>query len=132
MPNDKLTIEILTEDRELLAALKNEKLDGVRLMTRAFTCDTVDWIPPVERVFTYIVETSNTVVWSLLTAWLYDRFKTKPPEQIIINNITVSTSQEMVTIINKQIEATDRELMESRGQFMQKAKNARICPGTDQ
>ena len=109
MSIDKLAIEIRTEDRELLNDLRNENFEGVRLMTSTFTCDSVDWIPPVERVLTYIVETSNTVVWSLLTTWLYERFKTKPPEQIIINNITVSNSQEMVTVINNRIEVADPE-----------------------
>lgn len=101
MSNETFTIEIQTEDSDFLSALRNENFDGVRLMTRTFICDSPDWIPPVERILTYIVETSDSVVWSLLAAWLYDRFKAKPPEKIIINNITVSSFQEMVTVINE-------------------------------
>lgn len=69
-------------------------------MTRAFTCDSPDWIPPLENVLRLIVETSITIETNLLAVWLYDRFKTKPPEKVTVNDVPVEPERIMIVVNN--------------------------------
>ena len=114
MSPSAITIEIHTEDRTLLSDLRSENLPDVRLSTRAFTCDSPDWIPPVEKILTFIVDTSSTVSLSLLSAWLYDRFKKKVPEKVIVNNITIVNHQEIANVINNYIKVEDSHQSKSQ------------------
>ena len=107
MSPSPITIEIRTEDRSLLSDLRSENIPELRLSIRTFTCDSPDWIPPVEKILTFIVDTSNTVSVSLLSAWLYDRFKVKKPEKVIVNNITVINHQDIVNVISNHIQMVD-------------------------
>jgi len=107
MSPSAITIEIHTEDRSLLSDLRSENIPDLRLSTRTFTCDSPDWIPQVEKILTFIADTSNTVSLSLLSAWLYDRFKEKEPEKVIVNNITIINHQEIVNVINNHIQIVD-------------------------
>ena len=100
MSSNILRIEIETADSEILRDLQAQKIEGVRLMTRAFTCDSIDWVPPVEKLLSLIVETSFAVETGLLSAWLYDRFKDKPPEKLSVNGHAVSPDQIVVVINN--------------------------------
>lgn len=100
MPFPVLRIEIETSDTALLSDLQTEQIDGLRLMTRAFTCDSPDWIPPVENVLRLIVEVSIAAETNLLAAWLYDRFKARPPEKLVVNDVPVEPARVSIVINN--------------------------------
>jgi len=108
-----VTIEIHTEDRALLSDLRTEGYSDLRLSTRVFTCDSPDWIPPVEKILTFIVDTSNSITLSLLSSWLYDRFKKKEPAKVVVNHITIVNHQEIVNVINNYIQVADKDRDES-------------------
>lgn len=114
MPPSPISIEICTEDRTLHSDLRAENFPDLHLSTRAFTCDSLDWIPPVEKILTFIVDTSNTVSLSLLSAWLYDRFKKKKPEKVIVNDVTIINHTEIIVVINKHIQIADENESESK------------------
>lgn len=107
MSSSAITIEVHTEDGAFLSDLRSEDIPDLRLATRTFFCDSLDWIPPVEKVITFIIDTSNTISLSLLSAWLYNRFKEKEPEKVIVNNITIINHQEIVNVINNHIKSID-------------------------
>lgn len=114
MQPSSVTIEIHTEDRALLSDLRAEAFSDLRLSTRVFTCDSPDWIPPVENILTFIVDTSSTITLSLLSTWLYDRFNKKEPEKVIVNNITIVNHQDIVNVINNYIQVEDRNQRERK------------------
>jgi hypothetical protein len=109
MSPSAVTIEIHTEDRSLLSELRSENIPDLRLSTRTLTCDSADWIQIVEKIFTFIIDTSSTVSLSLLSSWLYDRFKEKEPKTVIVNNITIINHQEISSVINNHIQILERE-----------------------
>ena len=96
-------IEIHTNDKDLLSDLRSENMPDIRLSQKVFTCDSPDWIPPVEQILTFILNTANTVALQLLSEWLCDRFKRNEPEKLIVNNITIFNHQEIVNVINNYI-----------------------------
>lgn len=100
---------IRTKDRELLSDLRAEGFPDLHLAFRAFTCDSQDWVPAVEKIYTYIFETANTISLSLLSNWLYERLQKKKPEQLIINDITLIDNNEIFKIINNYIQRADED-----------------------
>ncbi|MFI5446084.1 hypothetical protein [Polaromonas sp. UC242_47] len=100
MSSSVLRIEIETSDTALLRDLQAQNIEGLRLMRRAFTCDSAEWIPPVEKVLSFIVEASVTIDVNLVAAWLYDRFKEKPPEKVIVNGTDVEPERVTIVINN--------------------------------
>ena len=95
-----LRIEIETSDKSLFHDLKDKNFEGVRLMTKAFICDSPDWIPPVENVLQLIVEISVAVETNLIAAWLYDRFKNRKPEILTVNDVAVQPENVVIVINN--------------------------------
>ncbi len=103
MPQSILRIEIETSDREFLKALRAEEITGLRLMSKVFTCDSAEWIPPVEKILTFIVDASTQIEIGLLSTWLYERFKNKPPERVTVNDQEVEPASISIVINNIQI-----------------------------
>ena len=100
MSSPVLRIEIITADTALLSDLRAEQIKGLRFTTRRFTCDSPDWIPPVENVLRLIIEGSIAVETNLLAAWLYERFKAKPPENVIVNDVLIEPARVSIVINN--------------------------------
>jgi hypothetical protein len=105
MPTSVLCIEIETSDAAFLRDLQAQDIEGLRLMTRTFTCDSAEWIPPVEKVLNFIVEASVSIEFNLVAAWLYDRFKEKPPEKLTVNGSNVEP-EHITIMINNYIQNT--------------------------
>ena len=95
-----LRIEIETSDKSLFHDLKDKNFEGVRLMTKAFICDSPDWIPPVENVLQLVIEISVAVETNLIAAWLYDRFKDRKPEILTVNDVAVQPENVVIVINN--------------------------------
>jgi hypothetical protein len=100
MPTSVLCIEIETSDATFLRDIKAQNIEGLRLMTRNFTCDSAEWIPPAEKVLNFIVEASVSIEFNLVAAWLYDRFKEKPPEKLTVNGSHVEPERITIVINN--------------------------------
>ena len=103
MAADVLRIEVSTRDQEFLSDLRAEQIGGISLGWRAFTCDAVEWVPPVEQVLKFVIEVSKDVEIALLTQWLYQRFVSNPPEAVVVNDLKVSVDPVQISITINQL-----------------------------
>ena len=94
-----MKIDIETSDMSLLDDLEKENIPNLEFVQLMRACQSADWIPPVEKVLYFIVETSKDLTLGLFSAWLYDRFKDKKTDTISINGTNITNDPEKITVI---------------------------------
>lgn len=103
-------IEIETSDSELSDALRSQQLSSLRLMHRAFTCDSAEWQPPIQEFLTIIIEVAKELEIGLLCNWLYERVKNTPPRKVTINQTLVLTDPEQLAAVLHQLGVSAKDV----------------------
>ncbi len=98
-------IEIKTSNKSLFTDLQSENIPDLKLSFRAHTYDSVDLVSPAITVLTIILESSKIITLSILSTWLFNRFKNKNTEKATIDNIDiVKNPEKIIIIINNYIQ----------------------------
>lgn len=101
-----IKIQVRTEDKDLLteltAYLSSKEATDFRGSRVILTFDSADWQPVIEAVLTFTIEASREITLGLISAWLYDRFKEKPPKAVSVDQ-RPTAPQTIKVVINNYI-----------------------------
>lgn len=101
-----IKIQIRTEDKELLteltAYLSSKEATDFRGSRVILTFDSADWQPVIEAALTFTIEASREITLGLIGAWLYERFKEKPPKAVSVDH-RPTAHQQITVVINNYI-----------------------------